>query len=542
MNFTKLAFLVIDDFDNVRKSIKGMLAQLGVQKIVEARDATEAFKAMKHAYFDVVLCDYNLGPGRDGQQLLEMVRTDQIISYRTIYVMITAETTRSMVMGALEFEPDDYMAKPFALETLVRRLERWLERQATLSPILDQIEKKQFPDAMNGCQVLMTTAPRYRAWAQRQLVDLLVQDQQLEPAKAQLLLAQEQREQAWIGYMLAKIEFSQQHYQECITSLNHLVVRYPNFVKAYDLMSLCHERLGQFEEARAAVSDGIRVSPRSVSRQLRMADLSEHLLDSATVVQSMKRVVKLLENSPKDSPQHFDRLLQHLQLVAAQTEDPNEKTDHYRDASRYLDRMQKRYVKDPDALIMAQIHKLKMAAHAARQSTASRLLELGQRQLDSASPELLLQMMQAFYDADMAVMANQWAEKLCERFADQPQIISKIHDIQAEPISSVLKAEVQGLNAKAIKLYRDGRYKESEIWYLQALAISPRQASLVLNYMQTVMQLLVAGDQITKRQQLLTELTGRLGYVDPQHPQFQRLQAITAKVQEIQERIHDQAN
>ncbi len=540
MNLAKLSFLVVDDFDNVRKSIKGMLTQLGVQKIIEARDANEAFRAMRQTYFDVVLCDYNLGPGRDGQQLLEMVRTDHVISYRTIYVMITAETTRSMVMGALEFEPDDYMAKPFALETLIRRLERWLERQVTLGPVLDLVDQKKWPEAIASCRKLMTDAPRYRAWAQRQLVDLLMVTKQFDGAKAELLMAQDQREQAWIGFMLAKVQFSQQQFEACIESLSNLIIKYPNFIKAYDLLSLCNEKLGHLDEARAAISDGIRVSPRSVARQLRMADLSEQMQDSVSVVQAMKRVVKLLENSPKDSPKHFDRLLHHLQLVAETTEDPQAKTDQFREASRYLDRMQKRYPKDPNALIMAQIHKLKMAAQAARQSTATRLLELGQKQIDQASPELLMQLLQAFYDSDMAIMANQWAEQLCQQFADQPEILSQIHELQAEPISSANKARVQGLNAKAVQMYREGRYKESEKIYLDALAISPRQASLVLNYLQTVLQLLVSGDQVMKRAKVLTDLLSRLTYVDKHHSQHGRLQTLTQKVNEVLEKLNDQ--
>jgi len=115
-------FLLIDDFSNVRKSVKAMLNSLGVSHVSEASNGTEATKSVRDQTFDVILCDYNLGKSKNGSQLLEEWRTRGWLSYQTVFVMITAETSRDFVMGALEFQPDDYLAKPAREAELIARI------------------------------------------------------------------------------------------------------------------------------------------------------------------------------------------------------------------------------------------------------------------------------------------------------------------------------------------------------------------------------------------------------------------------------------
>ncbi|MEX2365416.1 MAG: response regulator, partial [Pseudohongiellaceae bacterium] len=78
-------FLLIDDFSNVRKSVKGMLNSLGVNHVSEAANGTEATKLVRDQKFDVVLCDYNLGKSKNGSQLLEEWRTRGWLSYQTVF-------------------------------------------------------------------------------------------------------------------------------------------------------------------------------------------------------------------------------------------------------------------------------------------------------------------------------------------------------------------------------------------------------------------------------------------------------------------------
>ena len=72
--FGPRAYLVIDDFGEMRNMIKGLLRTLGASNIDGARNAKEALALIENTRYDVIMCDYNLGNGRNGQQLLEELR------------------------------------------------------------------------------------------------------------------------------------------------------------------------------------------------------------------------------------------------------------------------------------------------------------------------------------------------------------------------------------------------------------------------------------------------------------------------------------
>ena len=107
------SFLVVDDFGDMRSMLKNMLTSIGVTQINTAASGADAIDAITNQHYDIILCDYNLGPGKNGQQILEEIRYRELIGLHTIFVIISAENTRGMVMGAVEYEPDSYLTKPF---------------------------------------------------------------------------------------------------------------------------------------------------------------------------------------------------------------------------------------------------------------------------------------------------------------------------------------------------------------------------------------------------------------------------------------------
>lgn len=537
MDLSHYRCLVVDDFDNVRKSIKGMLVRLGIENVTEAGNGQEALRALRYQSFDVVLCDYNLGPGRDGQQLLELARAEKIISQRTVYVMITAETTRAMVMGALEFEPDDYMAKPFALDTLDKRLQRWATRKQAIEPALAAIENEDYDLALAEFDQLIEEAPRYRNWAQRQKVDLLLEQKQLDQAKAVLLQAREQREQAWIDFLLARIEFLQGNFHPVIEQLQGLVLRYPNFVKAYDLLSLTYERLDELEQARHASEEGAHVSPRSFRRQMRIGELSEQLDDPAAAAKAFRKAIKLAENSPHESPKLYDRLLVNLETAAERSQEVSEEADFLRDASRVLDKMSKRFKDDPEAVLRLQIHQLRLAAKAARASMTEKLLDAAKRRIGDVSQELLLEVMQAYYDVGQANAANRWADELLKKFPNDKALQSKIVEMQSEPIPEQDKRKAAELNRTAVQAYKDGNFELAEDKYQSALQISPHNPSLILNYVQALLQLVLSGNNQEQRLSAAMGLLHRLQYLSDLHSQYERYQQLLGKAMQIKEKL-----
>jgi DNA-binding response OmpR family regulator len=79
--------------------------------------------------FDIILSDYLLEDGRDGQQLLEELRQQHLVPLSTVFMMITSERAYHNVVSVAELAPDDYLIKPFTADDLHGRLVRALYRK-----------------------------------------------------------------------------------------------------------------------------------------------------------------------------------------------------------------------------------------------------------------------------------------------------------------------------------------------------------------------------------------------------------------------------
>ena len=114
----------------------------GVVDIHTASNGEDAVKKCETGRYDIILCDYNLGEKKNGQQILEELRFKETIKYDTIFVIISAETAKDMVMGALEYLPDGYITKPINKELLQKRLDTLLEQRDEQGEVIKALDKK----------------------------------------------------------------------------------------------------------------------------------------------------------------------------------------------------------------------------------------------------------------------------------------------------------------------------------------------------------------------------------------------------------------
>ena len=113
IDLSKLNGLLIDDIPEMRSAVRIQLADCGLERCDAARNTKEAIEKLSANRYDLIICDYNLGQGADGQQLLELVRRRKILPLTAVFLMITGETSYEQVATAAEYSPDDYLIKPF---------------------------------------------------------------------------------------------------------------------------------------------------------------------------------------------------------------------------------------------------------------------------------------------------------------------------------------------------------------------------------------------------------------------------------------------
>lgn len=90
-----------------------------------AANGTEALAYLQSNEYDLILCDINL-PDIDGYQILKSVRGNLKI-YRTPFIFLSAYAGEDEIRMGMNKGADDYITKPFTIQTLLDAVEARLE-------------------------------------------------------------------------------------------------------------------------------------------------------------------------------------------------------------------------------------------------------------------------------------------------------------------------------------------------------------------------------------------------------------------------------
>jgi DNA-binding response OmpR family regulator len=115
--------LVADDEKKIAGHIRNALRQHGFA-VDEAFRGDQALELAESTPYDAMVLDVMM-PGRDGLSVLRVLRERKIT---TPIILLTARGEVSERVEGLRLGADDYLAKPFAIEELVARVEALTRR------------------------------------------------------------------------------------------------------------------------------------------------------------------------------------------------------------------------------------------------------------------------------------------------------------------------------------------------------------------------------------------------------------------------------
>lgn len=124
-------FLVVDDFEPMRKVTADQLRKMGAQTILMAGNGADALKLLQNQKVDMVLSDWNM-PVMNGLELLQAIRADAKLAHLPV-VMITAEAERGRILEAISNGVSDLLVKPYTVGNLQDRVKKalsWMPRPA----------------------------------------------------------------------------------------------------------------------------------------------------------------------------------------------------------------------------------------------------------------------------------------------------------------------------------------------------------------------------------------------------------------------------
>ncbi len=307
-----LSALIIEPHAGMRASIHNMLNLCGLTKVEHAGGSNAAVKHVTSRAFDLILCEYDLDGGQDGQQLLEDMRHHKLISLSTMFFMVTAEGNNSKVISAAELTPSDYILKPFTADRLLERIARALEKRNAILPVHQFMEAGNQRDAIAACIEGVKAFPRYAIDFMRLRAELhmiLGEPAEAEPIYQQLFDA---KQIGWARLGVAKTYFMRERYDEALEILEALIEANKKFVDAYDWLAKTHAAIGALDKSQAVLAEAVAVSPHAVRRLRKLGELALETGDTDTAERVLKQVVSKAKYSEFRDPEDHVRLVQTL--------------------------------------------------------------------------------------------------------------------------------------------------------------------------------------------------------------------------------------
>lgn len=481
--YQRKSALIIDDFPDMRGSIRRMLVNFGINKIETASNGDEAITHCENNKFDIILCDYNLGDAKNGQQILEELRFRKLLKETTGYMMITAETTKAMVFGALEYQPDDYLTKPFTQTVLQKRLDRLMLEKETLGDINRAVDAGEYDRAIALCDEHIAAKNRYEQKCYRIKARCFLLKHTFPKARAIYEEVLDERPLEWAQIGLGQCLMEMGELAEAERLFQQLVDQNCLCLEVYDYLAEVKSRLGDIVTAQQLLEYASEISPNAILRQQHLAELSEHNGDWERAEKAHRKVMRLGANSCYESPDNYFNLVRCIstQLRGSETKD----TKRIKDAEEVLERARRRYRDDAQIRLQTDVLNAAVYADAGQTEEAGKRMTALAPKLNAEnteqSPEVALELVRLYQAMGDKEQAQQLLRELAEQYPDDDTIGEAIDRLSDEPLSRKGKEEAVDLNRRGKEILSNQDYPQAISLFGEALRHYPNNITVKLN-------------------------------------------------------------
>jgi tetratricopeptide (TPR) repeat protein len=307
-SLTKKRVLIVDRHSPARDSMRLMLGALGVTLVHGAGNSAEVIRQVKANRFDIVLSDFVLDDGRDGQQLLEELRHAHLIPLSTVYMIITSERGYTNVVSLAELAPDDYLIKPFTAEQLQARLIRAIYKKHVLRKIYEQIERGALQEAIVACDRVILQQPQFVYDSLRFKGDLLHTLGRTHEAEEVFRRVLEGRVVPWAKMGLAMALRDRGALDEAEQLAEQVTSEAPDYLSAYDFLASVHEAQGKLDAAQHTLQRAADASPHNTVRQRLVGDVAARNKDLLAAEKAYGKVIERSKGSSLRTVDDFANL------------------------------------------------------------------------------------------------------------------------------------------------------------------------------------------------------------------------------------------
>lgn len=534
IDFGALRALVIEDYPGMRNALRLTLSNFGITKVQLVANASEAIFQVRNNHYDFILCDFNLGDGRDGQQLLEELRHSNLMSIETVFIMVTAESYYEKVVATAELAPDDYMIKPFSAEVLCSRLASVLQRKRAFREVYRHFLANDLEAALIACDELIRSKPKYVVDALRFKGELLVTLGRFEDAEALYKQVISMRAIPWARLGLARSLHLQKKDGSAEEELRDVLERAPEMVAAYDLLSDVCLAKKDGVAAQQALEKGVSISAKTVRRQQKLGEVSHANGDLDTARTAFSNALEKGRHSIFITPTDYGNLCR-VQL---------EQGDLKGAADTLKNNKQVLRASPEGQLVVAVVQGMSHTQLGNRQAAEKALDEAASLRASGTRGEaaLMLDLASTCMAHGRYGEADGIVADVARNAHDSDALLAKARQIyeragRAEAGASVLAsatADVRKLNNEGVVLAQKGDYKVAVDKLLAACQAAPFNPRINMNAVWVILKYI---DQVGMDELMIKAARRHLESAEQQAPGHPRIAGLRLNLKEVESRF-----
>jgi DNA-binding response OmpR family regulator len=305
IDYSNKNFLIIDNIKPSHDILKRFAMSLTTKQVDSTQYSQDVVSLCLEKRYDIIFLGYDLGEKqKNGQQILEELRTSEVISRHCVVIIITAEISQAMVLAALEHKPDSYLCKPYSISTLQNRLNKCMMKKKSMYQIYQSLENSNNKLTISLINEALLNNTPYRLEClgikSRQYFEL----KQFEQAEQIYLTYKSKSDCQWANIGLGKIALHNHDLLNAEYIFKEIITQHPLYLPAYDWLAETYKKEYNTVFAQKILEQAIELSPRSVRRLKNYAKLcfDNQSFDKSTV--AYQHVYELAHNSIHHSPQN----------------------------------------------------------------------------------------------------------------------------------------------------------------------------------------------------------------------------------------------
>ncbi|MDO6687174.1 MULTISPECIES: tetratricopeptide repeat-containing response regulator [unclassified Agarivorans] len=493
-NYSGKQILIVDDQRAFQVMLKAMLQNFGANDVFFANTGEAAVRACRKRKFDILLVDYNLGTGKNGGQLLEELRVSQLLEVDALFFIISGDNNKSMVLSALEMEPDEFITKPFSQFQLHNRLARAHVKRQSLREVFQALAKKDYTKVIELCDQQIEAESRYTNYCRNMRVEAQIALGEFEAAKVALETILEERKQTWAKATLGRVHLLLKDNKSAINTLSRSVTESPLLLTGYDWLARAYRAEGETDKALETVLKASKLAVNSIERQQLLAELAMEAGDLTLAKETFSTILQLARRSIHRGPHHLCNYVRSLIDEAQNEDDLYRKNRLLQEVNSVLFHARREEGKDEDfnfdafeGISQARVHATKGEMNKAKRllfDSHEGLLE----EPSKVSGELLPDTFLTLNSVGEFEYAMPFAEELEKRADIDPISLSSAQKVLRAEDFELKLGQFREYNKMGIEAYEESRYIEATNFFDKALQVAPGNTGAILNKIQAILK------------------------------------------------------